>query len=70
MTLTIHRGNDNSYLMVSSKDERLYRYGYANYDGHRLYWVNIDASDAYSELSDLSSFVINTLGEECLFEMD
>ena len=70
MTLTIYRGNDDTYVMVGCNDKRLRDYDFSNYDGYKLYWVNIDANEAYFQLSHLASWVNNELGEECLFEMD
>lgn len=70
MTLTMHEGNDNSYVMLCTKDERIYKYPYANYDGYRTYWVSIDTKDFYNEIVDLASFVNNTLGEEFSIEID
>ena len=70
MTLTMWRGNDDSYVMVGCKDERLYKYPYANYDGYKNYWVNIDADAMYSELSELAEWVNTKLGEDFLLEID
>lgn len=56
--------------MLCTTDERIYKYPYANYDGYRTYWVNIDTADFYREIVDLASFVNNELGEEFSIEID
>ena len=62
MTITIYEGYDKHYVLLGSKDERFARA-----------WGNVykvSATNMYRDLSDIASWVNNTLGEECLFEVD
>lgn len=63
MTITIYEGYyDDSYVLVGSKDERF-----------RVAWGNtmrIPTSLLYKNLAEISFWVNNELGEECLFEID
>lgn len=62
MIITIYEGYDKSEILVGSKDERF-----------RKAWGNVckvNAKNTYSALAELSAWVNNELGEECLFEID
>ena len=69
MYFTLHAGNDKSYVMLCINNERIRAYPYANFDGCRTYFVNIDTNDFYREVSHLASFVNNELGESFLIEI-
>lgn len=62
MIVTIYEGNDKSYVMLSSKDERF-----------RKAWgsvYKVPTSNIYKDLASVSAWGNNTLGEEVLFEVD
>lgn len=62
MTVTIYEGNDKSYIMLGSKDERF-----------RKAWgsvYKVPVSNIYKDLQSVASWSNNELGEELLFEVD
>lgn len=62
MVITIYEGYDNSYVLLGSKDERFSKaYGRV---------VRIPTNLLYKNLSEISAWVNNELGEECLFDVD
>lgn len=62
MIITIHKGTDNSHILLGSKDTRF----------HDIWGnvVRVSNDLIYTNLSELSSWVKNALNEECLFEID
>lgn len=60
MTLTITK-NSVGTVLVYTHDERMRKLF------PHLNWV---LRDIYSDLADISEYVNNELGEECLFEID
>lgn len=61
MTVTIHEGNDKTYVMLGSKDKR-----FAQTWGE-VYRVPV--SNIYKDLEQVTYWCNNDLGEECLFEI-
>ena len=64
MIITIYQGPawSNSSVLLGSKDKRFHEaYGQQ---------VRVAESGIYAVLADISSWVNNTLNEECLFEVD
>lgn len=62
MTLTIYEGYDNSYVIIASKDERFTKVWGSS--------IKVPTNHIYEQLADLTRWANNTLGEECLFEVD
>lgn len=62
MTVTIYEGYDKSYVMLGSKDER-----FAKTWGSVF---KVPVSAIYKDLSQVTAWCNNELGEECLFEVD
>ncbi len=62
MTVTIYEGYDKTYIMLGSKDERFAKAWGSVY--------KVPVSNLYKDLSAVASWANNTLGEECLFEVD
>ena len=62
MIITIYEGYDKAYIMLGSKDERFHR----NWGSV----VKIPVSNIYRDLAQVSYWCNNTIGEECLFEVD
>jgi len=62
MTITIHEGYDRHCILINSKDER-----FTSVYGNDC---RISTISLYRDLSNIASWVNNTLGEECLFEVD
>lgn len=62
MTITIYEGINKTYVMLGSKDERF----------HKAWGsiVKIPTSNIYKELEQVTAWCNNTIGEECLFEID
>lgn len=70
MTLAMHKGNDDSYVMLTTKGERLDAYWCSDYDGAGTYFVTVDADAIYEELAELATWVNNVVNEEFLIEID
>lgn len=62
MTITIYEGHNKTYISLGSNDVR-----FANHWG---VFYRVPVSNLYKELSDITSWANNELGEECLFEVD
>lgn len=62
MTITIHEGYDNTYVILTSKHEEF----------KKLYGdkVNVRTGMIYYELQAIARWCNNIVGEECLFEID
>ena len=62
MIITIYEGYTENYVILNSNHEEFYkRYGNK---------YILDNRHIYKELTKISSWVNNDLGEECLFEVD
>lgn len=62
MIITIYKGNDSSYVLLGSRDDRFV-----------AVWgttVKVPVSLFFTNLNEISTWVNNELGEECLFEFD
>lgn len=62
MIITIYEGYDKSYVLLGSKDER-FRKEWGNV-------VRIPVLNIRTDLSNITNWCNNELGEECLFEVD
>lgn len=62
MTITISEGKGNSYVVLSTKDERFIREWGQQIECH--------ATGMYKNLSLIASWVNNTCHEACFFEVD
>lgn len=62
MTITIYEGYDNTYVLLGSKDERFHKAWGST--------VKIPVSSIHRDLAQITYWCNNTLGEECLFEID
>lgn len=62
MIITIYEGFDKSYIMLGSKNEEFHK-AWGNV-------IKIPVSAMYRDLSQIANWCNNTIGEECLFEMD
>lgn len=61
MTITIYEGNDNHSVMLGSKDKRFAEAWGSVY--------KVPTATIYKDLETVTTWVNNTLGEECLFEI-
>lgn len=62
MTITIYEGNDKSYVLFGSKDQRFAQA-----------WGSVfrcPVSNIYRDLSQITTWCNNELKEECLFEVE
>lgn len=61
MIISIYRGYDTSYIMLGSKNpEFVKRWGDK---------ITVSSNNIYKDLENISNWVSNELGEECLFEV-
>ncbi len=62
MTITIYKGYDNSYVLLGSRDKRFAEAWGSVY--------RASTTSIYKDLETISAWANNTLGEECLFEVE